>query len=509
MADTMKNPAWQVAIFGTFDVENYGDVLFPIIAEAELSRRLGAVTLHRFSYHAKTTPQWPFTVTSLTELPALADQLDGVLIGGGFIVRFDKVVADDYLPPAPHIHHPTGYWLSPALMAQQHGIPVIWNGPGMHCNDIPPWGTPLLKLALENSQCIRVRDEPTRARLSSISPDSDIQVLADTAFGLPNLIDDQRPSAAFAELCQRFGLDQPYLVIQPIHVVEPYLQLFEKHPHLLAGYRLLVLPIGPVLGDHAKVVSDRIPGTITLPFWPTPLLIAEILGHAQAVIGHSYHLAISALVFGVPVLSTADLAVGKYTALAQMGHMHALPGEEALTEQWFTSRVGKTAPSAAMKAATLALGDYWDQVATIIRQGKTSTRQALNRFWQHLPNVLEHTAAQTQVVSEPEYLKRDQLNIELNARQRQIFELTEQLAALQSASQQHIHTLTQQLATLQRDSQQHAQALSEQLNTLKNDSQRQLLHLTEQLATVHNSRSFKLTAPLRSLRRGLTKLRAH
>jgi hypothetical protein len=98
----MRDHNWQIAIFGTFDVENYGDLLFPLIAEAELAERLGAVELHRFSYHARTPPDWPYTVTSVTELPQIAGSLDGALIGGGFIMRFDKEVAPGYGPPTPH-----------------------------------------------------------------------------------------------------------------------------------------------------------------------------------------------------------------------------------------------------------------------------------------------------------------------------------------------------------------------------------------------------------------------
>jgi len=35
----------------------------------------------------------------------------------------------------------------------------------------------------------------------------------------------------------------------------------------------------------------------------------------------------------VPVFSTEDLSPGKYTALAEMGQMHALPPAEELTVQ--------------------------------------------------------------------------------------------------------------------------------------------------------------------------------
>ena len=107
----MGDRAWHVGICGTFDVANYGDVLFPLIADAELKERLGNVTLHRFSYNSRTPPEWPYEVTSVTALPQVIDRLDGLLLGGGHIVRFDKQLIRNYLislgwnrrPPAPHL----------------------------------------------------------------------------------------------------------------------------------------------------------------------------------------------------------------------------------------------------------------------------------------------------------------------------------------------------------------------------------------------------------------------
>ena len=59
----------RIGMVGTFDVDNYGDLLFPLLAEAELSRRLGSIKLHCFSYHQKSPPDWPFQVDQLTEFP--------------------------------------------------------------------------------------------------------------------------------------------------------------------------------------------------------------------------------------------------------------------------------------------------------------------------------------------------------------------------------------------------------------------------------------------------------
>jgi lipopolysaccharide transport system ATP-binding protein len=158
-------------------------ITLPLIAEVELRRRLGDVTIRPFSYHAKRTPEWPYDVTSVVDLPET--DLDALLIGGGFLIRFDKDVALDYLPPEG-IHHPTGYWLTPALVALQRGIPVVWNAPGMHCNDVPRWAAPLLRLALRNSSYVAVRDEPSRKALAHFV--NGIEAVPDTAFGISRII---------------------------------------------------------------------------------------------------------------------------------------------------------------------------------------------------------------------------------------------------------------------------------------------------------------------------------
>ncbi|MCD4527788.1 polysaccharide pyruvyl transferase family protein [Pseudomonas sp. C3-2018] len=470
LAEPTREADWQVAIFGTFDVENYGDLLFPIIAEAELTRRLGNVNLHRFSYHGKSQPEWPYAVTSLTELPGLADDLDGVLIGGGFLIRFDKVVAPGYGPTTPDIHHPTGYWLTPALVALQHGIPVMWNAPGMHCNPIPDWARPLLSMALEQSQYVGVRDALSRDALAALTRQAEIEVLPDTAFGLPRLIDEQRPSAEFTRLREQAGLEGPYIVIHAIHVVESFVRLFQEHPQAFQGYRFLVVPIGPVLGDDPSIIAGRLPGAITLPFWPQPLLMAEILSQAQAVIGHSYHLAITALAFGVPVFCSADLTTGKYTALAAFDSLHALPDVATVDPQWFLSRVGKTTPSAAARAAADTLVEHWDRVAAIIRRGPTSSRPVLGAFLQKLPNLLENAAessdaGQVQCPAEPA--------------------IPEILPTVHSPSMQEVAQ----------------QALISQLS-------QQLALSNARVLQLQGSSSFRMTAPLRSIARGFRKLTA-
>lgn len=387
---------WQIAIHGTFDVENYGDLLFPIIAEAELSRRLGQVEMHRFSYHEKSTADWPYTVTSLTELPMIAHHLDATLIGGGFIVRFDKVVADNYLPPAPSIHHPSGYWLVPALMALQHGVPLIWNAPGMHCNDVPEWATPLVRLAIEQSPHVRVRDALSQVALQQLTSSGTVEVLPDTAFGLGRLIDVHTPSAELAELKRRHGLDKPYLVVHAIRGLDGFLNLWRSHAALFDDLQLLLLPIGPVLGDHVSELGEGLERAKTLPFWPSPLLLAELIAHSEGVVGHSYHLAISAIAFGLPVFCSANLESGKYTALPPYERVFQLHHDREPDPAWLADQLGRRGLSTATRLAVEQLQAHWDRVAELIVARQGCDPVALNRFWESLPTHLEALHEQTE-----------------------------------------------------------------------------------------------------------------
>lgn len=516
------NREWQVGIFGTFDVANYGDLLFPIIAQAELTRRLGSVRLHRFSYHGKTASEWPYDVTSLSQLPEVAGQLDAVLIGGGFIVRFDKLVATDYYPPNSSIHHPTGYWLSPALIALQQGIPLVWNAPGMHCNDVPEWATALLQLTLEQSPHVKVRDALSQSTLSRLSDFAQVEVLPDTAFGLSRLIDVDSPSEGFLEARATAGLTGPYVVVHAIWGLESFLNLWRKHADEFADLQLLLLPIGPVLGDHESVLGDDLARATCLPFWPDPLLLAELLAHSEAVVGHSYHLAISAIAFGVPVFSSADLSTGKYTALPVYERIYQLRREQPIEPEWFRAHLGRRPCSSAAARAVDQLDEHWDRVADLVRDGRRPTQPAVNRFWQSLPILLEDLHAKAQSQAAARLGEREQGRRELELLRQQIDDLEHQLNQQEQQQRQERQQWQQCQELLLLETERHQDQLQkhqasmaridqllgeQQQSANRNEQLQQALNLAERrLTELHESNSFRLTAPLRSIRRGLKNL---
>jgi hypothetical protein len=369
-------PPWTVGIVGTFDLENYGDLLFPLIAEAELRRRLGEVQVRAFSYHPK---KWPYEVTSVSELPQLAASLDGLLIGGGFLIRFDRDVAPGYDSPSSAIHHPTGYWLTPALIAHEHGVPVVWNGPGTHLNEIPRWARPLVKLAFEQSRYIAVRDEPSRDALSPVIAADRVAVVPDPGFGIARLLPKER-SPELEAFRAATGIHGRYILVQASAWMLAYAGLFSG----IDGVQAVAMPISPVLTESADHFSDDF---LKPPWWPHPLLLAELIAEADAVAGHSYHLAITALMTGVPVFTPVDLNVGKFTALRQFEGIQPLPETRAELQAALTRR----------KPPAVDVDRHWDLVASAIEQGRSSPRVAMSEFWQAAPTLLEARAPKGEV----------------------------------------------------------------------------------------------------------------
>jgi len=386
---SIKNSKHQIGMFGTFDVWNFGDLLFPLLAEKELSKRLGEVKIRPFSYYEKLKTNWPYVTTPLTELAETANTLDAVLIGGGHIIRFDKRIAPGYFPPNSSIHHPTGYWLTPALIALQQGLPIIWNAPGVfEENGFPEWTRPLLEFVFENSPYISVRDDESKKVISRYIDESKIKLVPDTAFGISRLVDQEKPSKEYEYLRLQLGLTKPYIILQATETITSIFHLIEANVRKFQDFQLLVVPISPVLGDQISAVQSKVANVIYLKETIHPLLIAELISHAEGVIGHSLHLSITALTFGVPVFRPDSINNGKYKILSTFNTVYSMSGESKNLE-WFISKLGRATLAPEVTAKTELVAQHWKAIAKIILNGKINTQPQVNRFLQSLPGQLE------------------------------------------------------------------------------------------------------------------------
>ncbi len=122
--------ATRVALAGAFDVDNFGDLLFPLVAAHALRSRLRKVDLLVYGVADRPAYAGLPPVRAAERLPEELADVDLLLVGGGDIIRFDGHEL---------IGHASGWvdfpelWLKPTLTAAERGVPVVWNAVGV------PW----------------------------------------------------------------------------------------------------------------------------------------------------------------------------------------------------------------------------------------------------------------------------------------------------------------------------------------------------------------------------------
>jgi lipopolysaccharide transport system ATP-binding protein len=363
MHGTTEPRGFAVGIAGTFDVKNYGDLLFPLIAAAALERRDPRIRVVPFSVNGRSELSWPFQVQSMEEMMSSIATLSAMLIGGGQIVRFDKT----YPVSTPaNVDLPFAYWLTPAVLAAMIGKPVIWNAVGASVGWLhSAWHDALLRQVFAASYFIGVRDAVSRDDLAELAPDASIQLLPDTAFGLSRLWPLAKESAEFTNWRMAMGLEGKYVVIQASAAIAEHSSSIESLLASMGDINAVVLPVCWCHGDRAEILA-ALKGKVFLSHeWPGPRLISEIIGRSELIVASSLHACITALSYGVPV-AQVPIAWGrtKFALLDEFEGIASIDKKEALLQ---LIQRGRRIEPRVVECAD-RLDRYWDEVKNVVLQ---------------------------------------------------------------------------------------------------------------------------------------------
>src|SRR5687767_4064151 len=152
-----------VGLWGTFDVDNYGDHLFPHIAAVELGRRLPGLELRTAAPYGSAHPT-RFDGEPVAALPPWSSQAaaaaagthDLVVVGGGELLHMnDRLLAPVYGVPADELAQraPSAWFADAALTIGR----FAWNAVGVP-GAVAPGGEARLKLAADAAAYVAVRD---------------------------------------------------------------------------------------------------------------------------------------------------------------------------------------------------------------------------------------------------------------------------------------------------------------------------------------------------------------
>jgi lipopolysaccharide transport system ATP-binding protein len=335
----------RIGLWGTFDVQNYGDALFPRIGRMELRRRLPHARVWHFSPLGREhptrfdggEPAEPLGRYAPERLAALAEQLDCVIVGPGEIIHdHDWELAPHYGRSPEELTDlgPSRYFiegLGPELEAE---CPVLWHAVGLPF-DIPSDQRLRYREALSGRPYVSVRDDISRERLAAAGVDRQVEVVPDPAL----LVNRLFPQELLDRRLRYLRAIGAYPVRGPALVVQGSRTLVESVPELAPaiaavaeelGVPVAVVETGPSHGDgeFAEALAARLPGETHRVTNVGVEDLAAAIGASAGFIGNSLHGNITAFVYGRPHVILGMSGSSKLQGFAAM-----VEAEEALAER--------------------------------------------------------------------------------------------------------------------------------------------------------------------------------
>ncbi len=302
----------RIAQFGTFEVENYGDLLFPLILTRELKARLGDIEIQLFSPLAGRYPADPRVAVHASTAEAIVRasmEFDAFIIGGGDLISFNPKIAriyDEQFDVGIGAH--AACWALPVIH-RVRPLPILWNAVGVPYEADSAQAT-LLKNICDDVDYLAVRDEISRERLERAGVlKSNISVVPDTAVLLAKHFPKTSLAPGAARLLENQGIRaEEFFVFQiskswlgetPPDAVAQILRSLSSE----SGLRVLLLPIGYCHDDDQALrrIAEASSGDF-LFIEPKlhPLDIAAVIAASACFIGTSLHGNITALAYGIP-----------------------------------------------------------------------------------------------------------------------------------------------------------------------------------------------------------------
>ncbi len=294
----MTDGSLRIALLHYADVNNYGDVLFPLLAEQELKSRLPGVQIDFIC----ATGRGPLQSTRYDQTTLDHDAI--VIAGGELLHRRDDILLWIYKRFGyASIPRPTDLVFD---WTKTQGPYKAWVGLGMLEPDEPAKQS--IREALPNLDMIAARDTVTRQRLSELGRKP--ADTSDLGWLFPRLT-DLRPQPVLPK--------KPYAIVQmvPAHapkdmaaIVEPLKELQRQ------GLEVALLPITSNWGDEESLrYLSKLTGYTVIEDKMHPLQKLHVLANCQMSITQSMHGFVTTLAAGRPAGLIWPRLEDKFSAL--------------------------------------------------------------------------------------------------------------------------------------------------------------------------------------------------
>lgn len=407
----------KIAHFGTFDVENYGDLLFPLVLERRL-RDVCEEFVH-VSPAGGAPAGWGECAPTVGFDEFLREDtgVEGVVVGGGQILRASPTPLGIYDTGgvSPFVAYPA-LWLGAAHTAARAGLPLCWNAPGVP-SPFDPAAARYMGWTGSVTDYASVRDHESRRLLEEAGIPSGMPVVPDTAVEVSKLWTEGEISTAYEDAFRRRGKKVPARTAA-FHVnarlageeAESIAARIDRMGRRI-GASPILLAIGPSHGDveTQRLVAAKMRSEPLVVDRPESLReIAACVGRSEVYVGSSLHGMITACSFGrrcVLISARNDHKYGGFLDHLGLTQWEARSWTHAEERFGALLEAPAEAWTGALERVTPVLDEHWNRLREALlskdERRRAAKREALRTFGrisaEHLAHIGRDPEAETEV----------------------------------------------------------------------------------------------------------------
>ncbi len=371
---------FNIAQVGSFDVENYGDLLFAPVFKSHITKRLDIDNIVLFAPKNCNMPfEENIKVYSVTELEKkhLEYNFDAIVVGGGDLIHLTKIcpLIPYISKDSPVIYEALYMWILPVFVAVKYNIPIIFNGVGVP-SEFKKHDREFVRGLTEAVDYISVRDELSKEHLLTCGTSKDITVIPDSVLSISKVYPKELILKTFESLSLPFDKDKKYVAV---HINKRFSDenisaLADELIKIKKEYdcQIVLVPIGYALGDYEMM--QKLNGIYPDEFIPlteklSPINMLSVIVNSECYIGASLHGCITASAYGTKVMM---LNYSKFTKidgfLSLIGRSDCLAHDADETFEVFKNIINL--PTAELDSLLPQIDKHFDKVAKIISDGK-------------------------------------------------------------------------------------------------------------------------------------------
>lgn len=304
---------YKIAICGTFDVENYGDLLFPSLLKQALRKR--GLVFESFLFSPIGVEEKPlssiqehvYSCDAFEEIDS-KEHFDAVIIGGGAILHYEKISVKIPGSDSFNDYYTIKTWLPIILYSKSKGIKVLLNAPQA------PFGFkrvcfPFTADIFSACDYLSVRDEDSANKLADLFDSNNtihpkINTVPDSICAIGHYY-NKKELTKKAKALLRLDEGDRYVVFH----ISRFLPA-EAEPTLLKALAFVAehnlipvfLPLGPCHGDYSFMQNFKEKHNLKNVIIPDAGITIDdmtaILAACELYCGTSFHGSVVSLMFG-------------------------------------------------------------------------------------------------------------------------------------------------------------------------------------------------------------------